>query len=100
MINRESWIVAAAIGLMFTPLVRGQDKPARLTFEVASIKPAQAGPHTVNRFFAPVNRRMALARMKPKSARASNLVRWGAESPQLIRRAAEALSKGDQQWQE
>jgi uncharacterized protein (TIGR03435 family) len=41
---KYTWrMFAAAIGLAFTPLVQGQDKPARLTFEVASIKPAKPG---------------------------------------------------------
>jgi uncharacterized protein (TIGR03435 family) len=34
---------AALIGLISTPLAHGQDQPARLTFEVASIKPAKGG---------------------------------------------------------
>lgn len=38
MILRRSFIVALAIGLMSTSLAQGQDKPARLTFDVASIK--------------------------------------------------------------
>jgi len=43
MIRRRILTFAAVIGLMPTALVRGQDKPARLTFEVASIKPAKPG---------------------------------------------------------
>jgi uncharacterized protein (TIGR03435 family) len=37
----ESFMLTAAIGLL--PAVHAQDKPARLTFDVASIKPSQAG---------------------------------------------------------
>jgi uncharacterized protein (TIGR03435 family) len=43
MTNRKLSMLAAAIGLMAIPLVHGQDKPARLTFEVASIKLAKPG---------------------------------------------------------
>jgi uncharacterized protein (TIGR03435 family) len=41
MIKRGSCTLAAVVSLMAAPLVHGQDKPARLTFEVASIKPSQ-----------------------------------------------------------
>lgn len=39
MVRRVGWILA---GLMFAAMVYGQDKPARLTFEVASIRPSTA----------------------------------------------------------
>jgi uncharacterized protein (TIGR03435 family) len=43
MTNRKLCILTAAFGLMAIPLVRAQDKPPRLTFEVVSIKPAKPG---------------------------------------------------------
>lgn len=43
MIKRASCMLAAIAGVMSTPVIHGQDKPARLTFEVASIKPAKPG---------------------------------------------------------
>jgi uncharacterized protein (TIGR03435 family) len=36
-------MLAAAIALISTSFVHGQDKPARLTFEVVSVKPSQPG---------------------------------------------------------
>ena len=42
-IHRKSFLLAVLIGLLSTPFAYGQDKPARLTFEVASIKPSQPG---------------------------------------------------------
>jgi len=36
-------MLAVAIGLISTPFLRGQEKPARLTFEVSSIRPSKAG---------------------------------------------------------
>jgi uncharacterized protein (TIGR03435 family) len=43
MINRRLFVLAAAIGLMFRSLACGQEKPTRLTFDVATIKPSQPG---------------------------------------------------------
>jgi uncharacterized protein (TIGR03435 family) len=43
MFRRTACIWAAIIGLIAMPLARGQDKPPRLTFEVASIRPSQSG---------------------------------------------------------
>ena len=43
MIKRRAWIWVAAAGLMSAPLLHGQEKPARLTFEVVSIRPSKAG---------------------------------------------------------
>lgn len=42
MLNRSSCLLAAA-GLIFSLLLHSQDKSARLTFEVASIRPAKPG---------------------------------------------------------
>ena len=43
MIPCRSYILTAVIGLMSTSVAYGQDKPARLTFDVASIKSAKPG---------------------------------------------------------
>jgi uncharacterized protein (TIGR03435 family) len=43
MTNRKLYILTVAIGLLAIPLVHGQDKPARLTFDVVSIKEAKPG---------------------------------------------------------
>ena len=43
MLNRKIFLLAAVAGLASTLLLRAQDKPSRLTFEVASIKPAKPG---------------------------------------------------------
>jgi uncharacterized protein (TIGR03435 family) len=43
MVYRKLWIPAAA-GLLSAALFQGQEKPTRLTFEVASIKPSQGAP--------------------------------------------------------
>jgi uncharacterized protein (TIGR03435 family) len=43
MIKRRSCLLVAAVGLMSGTLLHGQEKPARLTFEVSSIKPAKPG---------------------------------------------------------
>ena len=42
-IKRNLCMVAAVAALMSIPLLHGQDKPARLTFEVESIKLAKPG---------------------------------------------------------
>lgn len=45
MTTRKSCMFAAFLGLISGSLIiRGQDSPAKLTFEVASIKPAKGGP--------------------------------------------------------
>jgi uncharacterized protein (TIGR03435 family) len=43
MIKGRAWMLAAAVGLTTTPLLHGQEKPARLTFEVVSIRPSKPG---------------------------------------------------------
>jgi uncharacterized protein (TIGR03435 family) len=43
MTRRTLCIVAAVIGLTSISLAQGQEKPARLTFDVAAIRPSQAG---------------------------------------------------------
>jgi hypothetical protein len=42
-IRRRLYISAAVIGLMSISLAHGQEKPARLTFDVAAIRPSQPG---------------------------------------------------------
>jgi len=43
MIKPRAWMLAAAAGLLSNPILHGQEKPARLTFEVVSIRPSKAG---------------------------------------------------------
>jgi hypothetical protein len=41
MIKRRSCIVVAIVGLMSASFAHTQDKPARLTFDVATIRPSK-----------------------------------------------------------
>ncbi len=41
--RRRLRILPAVIGLMSISLARGQEKPGRLTFDVAAIRPSQSG---------------------------------------------------------
>jgi len=41
MINRRSCLVATIVGLMFTSFAHPQNKPTRLTFDVATIRPSK-----------------------------------------------------------
>jgi uncharacterized protein (TIGR03435 family) len=43
MLKRKLFMLAAVVGLASTLLLHAQDKPPRLTFEVASIKPSKPG---------------------------------------------------------
>jgi hypothetical protein len=40
MIGRRLWVLAACYGWMTMPVALGQDKPVRLVYDVASVRPS------------------------------------------------------------